>query len=106
SSFFADHNSFESSPSDRGSERILQLRDSSSLKPATRFQQLSEISSPNNEGPYGMILVKLGNQAISGHADKNQFPKLDGLSQKYLVANMQNVYFACHRGCSASNVSL
>jgi len=35
-----------------------------------------------------MILVKLGYQAISGHSDENQFPKLEGFSQQFLVTNV------------------
>jgi len=49
-----------------------------------------------------MILVKFGNQPISRHADENHLPKLEGLSQQFLVTNMQNVEGASYRDCSIS----
>jgi hypothetical protein len=53
-----------------------------------------------------MILVELGNQAISRQTDENQFPNLEGLSQQFLVTNMQNVECASHRYRSISKLRL
>jgi hypothetical protein len=53
-----------------------------------------------------MILVKLGHHAIACHPDENQFPKLEGLSQQFLVTNVQNVEGASYRDCSMPKLRL
>jgi hypothetical protein len=35
-----------------------------------------------------MILVQLGDEAISGYTDENQFPKLESLGEQFLVTNV------------------
>jgi hypothetical protein len=35
-----------------------------------------------------MTLVQHGDEAISGHTNENQFPKLESLGKQFLVTNM------------------